>query len=76
MRGRSEGLYLWTRHSGDCKYADIKNDPDQSRRCICVKYLAGTAPDGTNFRQTTGTTSWEKARKLRCLLSSEMPVRL
>ncbi len=64
MRGRSEGLYLWTRHSSDCKHAGIKGDRDQSRRCNCVRYLAGTAPDGTSFRQSTGTTSWEKARKI------------
>ena len=64
MRGKSEGLYLWTRHSGDCKYADIAGDRDQSRRCNCVKYLAGSAPDGKTFRESTGTTSWEKARKI------------
>jgi len=64
MRGKSEGLYLWTRHSGDCKYAKIAGDRDQSRRCNCVKYLAGSAPDGTSFRESTGTTSWEKARKI------------
>jgi len=29
-----------------------------------VKCLAGIAPDGTSFRESTGTTSWEKARKI------------
>jgi integrase/recombinase XerD len=64
MRGKSEGLYLWTRHSTDCKYASVKGDRDQSRRCNCMRYIAGSAPDGTRFRESTGTTSWEKARKI------------
>lgn len=64
MRGRSEGLYLWTRHSDDCKYVKLAADRDQSRRWNCMKYLAGCAPDGTRFRESTGTTSWEKARKI------------
>ncbi len=33
MRGRSEGLILWPRHSSDCKYVRMKVDRDQSRRC-------------------------------------------
>jgi site-specific recombinase XerD len=64
MRGRSEGLFLWTRHSSDCKYARINVDRDQSRRCNCMKYIAGSAPDGKRIRESTGTTSWEKARKI------------
>jgi integrase/recombinase XerD len=64
MRGRSEGLYLWTRHSDDCKYVNIAGDRDQSQRCNCMKYIAGSAPDGTRMRESTGTTSWEKARKI------------
>ena len=64
MRGRSEGLYLWTRHSDDCKYVDIAADRDQSRRCNCMRYIAGSAPDGTRIRESTGTTSWEKARMI------------
>jgi len=64
MRGRSEGLYLWTRHSDDCKYVNIAGDRDQSRRCNCMKYIAGSAPDGTLMRESTGTTSWDKARKI------------
>jgi hypothetical protein len=64
MRGRSEGLFLWTRHSSDCKYARINVDRDQSRRCNCIKYIAGSAPDGKRIRESTGTTSWEKARKI------------
>ena len=64
MRGRSEGLYLWTRHSDDCKFVSIAGDRDQSRRCNCMKYIAGSAPDGTRMRESTGTTSWEKARKI------------
>jgi hypothetical protein len=61
MRGKSEGLYLWTRHSSDCKYASVSGDRDQSRRCNCIKYIGGTAPDGTRLRESTGTVSWEKA---------------
>jgi site-specific recombinase XerD len=64
MRGRSEGLYLWTRHSSDCKFKALGADRDQSRRCSCVRYIGGTAPDGKQIRQSTGTTSWEKARKI------------
>ena len=63
MQGKSEGLYLYIRHSADCKYFPSQSDRDGSHRCNCVKYIAGTAPDGTRFRQSTGTTSWEKARK-------------
>jgi integrase/recombinase XerD len=29
-----------------------------------VKYIAGTAADGTRLRQSAGTASWEKARKV------------
>src|SRR5579875_1132157 len=64
MQGKSEGLFLCTRHSPDCKYhSKVEFDRDESRRCRCVKYVRGTAPDGTRIRQSTGTTSWEKARK-------------
>ena len=51
-------------HSDDCKYVNIAVDRDQSRRCNCMRYIAGTAADGTRFRESTGTTSWEKARKI------------
>jgi integrase/recombinase XerD len=71
MRGKSEGLYLWTRHSADCKFHRIGTDRDQSRRCNCVRYIGGTAPDGTQIRESTGTTSWEKARKIVALRMAE-----
>lgn len=29
-----------------------------------MKYIAGSAPDGKRIRESTGTTSWEKARKI------------
>ncbi len=65
MRGKAEGLYLYTRHSKDCRYhTNTDVDRDQSRRCSCVKYIRGTALDGARLRQSTGTTSWEKARAL------------
>ena len=63
MQGKAEGLYLCTRHSRDCRYFDKGIDRDEGRRCNCVRWMAGTAPDGKRFRVTTGTTSWEKARK-------------
>jgi hypothetical protein len=71
MRGKSEGLYLWTRHSGDCRYYRVPNDRDQSRRCNCVRYIAGTAEDGRRLRESTGTTSWERARKILALKMAE-----
>jgi site-specific recombinase XerD len=63
-KGKAEGLFLFTRHSSDCKYAGSGWDRDQSRRCNCLRYIAGTALDGTKFRESTGTFSWEKARKI------------
>jgi integrase/recombinase XerD len=63
MQGKSEGLYLYTRHSGDCKHHPSQFDRNESRRCNCVRYIGGTAADGTILRQSTGTSSWEKARK-------------
>jgi hypothetical protein len=59
MRGQSDGLFLWTRHSSDCQYADIKVDRDQARRCNCVKYISGSTQNGKRIRKSTGTTSWE-----------------
>ena len=64
MRGKSEGLYLFTRHSSDCKFHSLKVDRDETRRCNCVRYIRGTAPDGKRIRQSTGTPSWEKARRV------------
>jgi len=64
MRGTSEGLFLWTRHSSDCKYASILVDRNESRRCNCIKYIGGTTPNGVRLRESTCTTSWEKARKI------------
>jgi integrase/recombinase XerD len=64
LRGKSEGLYLYTRHSPDCQHCGIGDDRDQSRRCNCVKYIGGRADDGMRLRKSSGTTSWEKARKL------------
>ncbi len=64
MRGKSEGLYLYTRHSRDCKYHPAQFDHDQSRRCNCVRYIGGTAADGILLRQSTGTSSWQQARKI------------
>jgi site-specific recombinase XerD len=29
-----------------------------------MKYIAGTAPDGTKIRESANTTSWERARKI------------
>jgi site-specific recombinase XerD len=71
MRGKPEGLYLWTRHSSDCKFASVGVDRDQSRRCNCVRYIGGTATDGAQIRESTGTTSWEKARKVVALKIAE-----
>ena len=50
--------------TGDCPFFTTGVDRDQSRRCNCMKYIDGTAPDGTRIRESTGTTSWEKARKI------------
>ena len=49
MRGKSEGLYLYTRHSRDCKYHPAQFDRNTSRRCNCVRYIGGTAADGTQL---------------------------
>ena len=64
MQGKSEGLFICTRHSPDCKYhSEAEFDRDETRRCNCVKYVRGTAADGARVRESTGTASWEKARK-------------
>ncbi len=65
MQGKSEGLYLVTRHSADCEYhRETEYDRDESRRCNCVRYVMGTGADGARIRKSTGTFSWEKARKV------------
>jgi hypothetical protein len=46
-------------------------DRVEGRRCNCVEYLGGTAPDGICFRKSTGTTSWEKARKFLARMLAE-----
>src|SRR5690348_15177241 len=70
-RGKSEGLFLYVRHSADCKFHPAQCDRDSSRRCNCVKYIRGTAADGKRIRQSTGTASWERARKLLAKLIAE-----
>src|SRR5579863_3779170 len=66
MSRRSQGLYVFTRHSSDCQYFAEHGETDrtENRRCACMKYIAGTAPDGRRMRESTGTTSWERARKI------------
>src|SRR5271167_3793142 len=66
MPRTSRGLYVFTRHSADCKYHSEHGETDrtENRRCNCMKYIAGTAPDGAKIRQSANTTSWERARKL------------
>lgn len=63
MQGKAEGLYLFVRHSSDCRYYPTQCDRNESRHCNCIKYLRGTAADGTRLRKSTGTASWQKARK-------------
>src|SRR5208283_4864652 len=60
------GLYVFTRHSADCKYHAQHGETDrtENHRCNCMKYIAGTAPDGAKVRQSANTTSGERARKL------------
>ena len=36
-----------------------------------MKYIRGTAADGKRIRQSTGTASWERARKLLAKLIAE-----
>ena len=65
MRGKSEGLFIAIRHSSDCQYhGKAEFDRNETRRCNCVKYVMGRAADGARIRQSTGTYSWEKARKV------------
>jgi len=65
MRGKSEGLFISTRHSPGCKYhSKFEFDRNESRRCNCVKYPLGRAADGTRLRESTGARSWEKARNV------------
>jgi len=73
MPEKSQGLYLFTRHSADCKYHTDHGETDRTpnRRCKCRKYIAGTAPDGAKLRQSANTTSWERARKLLLLILAE-----
>ena len=71
VQGKSEGLFLYVRHSTDCRYYPAHCDRNESRRCNCVKYIRGTAADGTRVRQSTGTASWEKARAQLARLITE-----
>lgn len=71
MQGKPEGLYLYVRHSADCKFHPAQRDRDQSHRCTCVKYIAGTAPDRKRIRESTSTGSWEKANKMLARLLAE-----
>jgi len=66
MSRRSQGLYVFTRHSSDCQYFAEHGETDrtENRRCACMKYIAGTAPDGVKIRESANTTSWERARKM------------
>src|SRR5271167_1367067 len=66
MPRTARGLYVFTRHSADCKYHSEHGETDRTanRRCNCMKYIAGTAPDGAKIRESANTTSWERARKL------------
>src|SRR5208282_5239230 len=65
MPRTSRGLYVFTRHSADCKYHSQHGETDrtENRRCNCMKYIAGTALDGTKIRESANTTSWDRARK-------------
>jgi hypothetical protein len=84
MRGKSEGLYLWTRHSSDCKYAEVVGDRADvgARRlgcgqgCVLVGIRAQTCNlygrHGT-FRNRTGSIImplWASARRLRLIMLS------
>ena len=71
MPGKSAGFYLCVRHSADCKFRPAQHDRDQSRRCTCVKCVAGTAPDHKRIRESTGTGSWEKATEVMARLLAE-----
>jgi integrase/recombinase XerD len=72
MRGKPEGLFICTRHSPDCKHhSETEFDRDETKRCNCVKYILGRAADSTRFRESTGTASWERARKLLVRRSAE-----
>src|SRR5208283_2054527 len=66
MPRTSGGLYVFTRHSADCKYHSQHGEADrtENRRCNCRKYIAGTAPDGAKIRETANTTSWERAAQV------------
>ncbi len=67
MSRRSQGLYVFTRHSSDCQYFAEHGETDrtENRRCNCMKYIAGTAPDGAKIRESANTMSWERARKMQ-----------
>jgi hypothetical protein len=66
MSRSPQGLYVFTRHSADCKYHSNHGETDRTEnlRCACMKYIAGTAPDGTKILESANTTSWERARKI------------
>ena len=71
MRGIRRSFYFHS-SSPDCKYhSKFEFERNESRRCNCVKYLLGRAADGTRLRESTGTTSWEKARNILARKISE-----
>jgi len=51
-------LSVYVRHRSTCKYKDDAT----SKRCTCIKWLAGTLPGRTGrFRVSAKTASWEQA---------------
>jgi len=73
MPRKPQGLYVFTRHSSDCKYHSEHGETDRTEnlRCACMKYIAGTAADGTKIRESANTTSWERARKSLLRMSAQ-----
>jgi hypothetical protein len=69
MQGKSEGLYLYVRHSSDCKFHPSQSDRDESHRCSCVKYVGGTATDGARIQLRPATDTVLRFCWLRSLAS-------
>lgn len=70
MQGKSEGPFLYVRHSGDCKYHLAQFDRDESRRCNCVMYVA-RLPMARVWVSRRAQPSWEEARKVLIRLIAE-----
>jgi hypothetical protein len=60
-------LSVFSRHSGDCKYAADRT----FRRCNCPKWIGGQV-NRAYFRKSAGTRQWNEAEEYRLKLEDAL----